>query len=103
MDRKVTAKQLKNVALFFSGEWRKLARELLLPARDIRGIEAFEHVNNDPTEIVHKMLEKWHDRNGSDATVKSICSILVRSPINQRLAAEEAFGVGVVRKVIKDL
>ena len=58
---------------------------------------------SDPDGCVYSMLNKWHIRNGSDATVKSICSALVRRPVIHRLAAEEVFGVGVVKQVLRYL
>ena len=101
VDREVTDIELNELASFFSGEWRPLARELL---GDTKSIEAFErtHLNN-PGEIVHIVLNKWHNQNASDATVKRICAVLLRPPVRHRMAAEKVFGVKAVEQVRKDL
>ena len=101
LDCEVTDAQRNQLASFFPAEWRPLARELL---GDTKSIEAFErkHLDN-PEEIAHIVLNKWHNQKASDATVKCICAVLLRPPVNHRKAAEKVFGVKAVEQVRKDL
>ncbi|XP_065841809.1 uncharacterized protein [Oscarella lobularis] len=96
LDCEVTDAQRNQLASFFPAEWRPLARELL---GDTKSIEAFErkHLDN-PEEIAHIVLNKWHNQKASDATVKCICAVLVQSPVYNRKAAEKVFGVKAVEQ-----
>ena len=97
----MTDEELQRLAPFLIDQWKDVAHRLLGGR-----LTAFEWMHtqtdrSDPKERVYSMLNNWHIVNGSDATVKSICSALVQRPVIHRLAAEEVFGVGVVKQVLR--
>ena len=101
VDRKVTDKELQKLAPQLIDQWKEVSRRLPGEKESEAALE--EKYKGYPKERVYSMLNSWHILNGSDATVNSICEALLERPVIHRLAAEEVFGVGVVKQVLRDM
>ena len=97
----MTYEELQRLAPYLIGQWKDVSRRLPGEKESEEALEIMHRSN--PKELVYSMLHSWHIRNGSDATVRSICEALLKRPVIHRLAAEEVFGVGVVKQVLRDL
>ena len=101
VDREVSDEELQRLAPKLIDQWKEVSRRLPGEKESEAALE-MKHRSN-PKELVYSMLNSWHILNGCDATVRSICEALVKRPVIHRLAAEDVFGRGVVKQVLRDL
>ena len=92
----MTDEELQQLVPFLIDKWKEVSRRL--PGEKEREAALEEKHRGNPNERVYSMLDSWHNFNGCDAMVRSICIALVRRPVIDRRAAEEVFGVSAVRK-----
>ena len=97
VDREVTEKELHKLAVFLPDCWKSLSRELPGQKEDVAVVE--RKCKDDPKELPYCMLKEWHNRNGSRATVRDLCTALISQSVGHRRAAEETFGKECVEEV----
>ena len=93
----MTDKELQQLTPYLIDKWKEVSRRLPGEKESEAALE--EKHRGNPNERVYSMLDSWHNFNGCDATVRSICEALIRRPVIHRRAAEEVFGVHAVRQV----
>nr|XP_006811769.1 PREDICTED: probable serine/threonine-protein kinase pats1-like [Saccoglossus kowalevskii] len=77
----VTDRLLLDVSVKIQGEWKIVAGYLGIPQHEINGI-AIDNASYGAQEQACQMLNKWHQRNGGEATHKALAKALNKAERN---------------------
>ena len=94
-------KELQDLAPYLAKAWITLARTL--PGMKVDTDVVQRENQLDPGNCPYDMLRGWLERNGSDATVRRLCTALLDKKVGQRNAAEEVYGEDAVKQVISEV